>query len=151
MIQVQKTGEVRVLDLNGNLIRRTGLNQDGSCMFVYPYYIIVSPSSKNIYVSDIMHSTITCLKSDGRVVYQYTDQDLKRPKGICVDAYDNILVCGEDSHNVQIVTAIGRKHSTVFTAKNRLWKPNSTAYRQKDDTLIVGCFIQSRLLIYKLG
>ena len=147
-----KTGEVRLLDLNGNLIRRTGLNQDGSCMFVYPYYLRVSPSSKNIYVSDFnISSTITCLKSDGSVVYQYTDQYLKYSTGIRIDAEDNILVCVEGSHNGQIVTASGRKHSTVLTAKDRLSDPYSIAYRQKDNKLIVGCCFQNNLFIYKCG
>ena len=147
-----KTGEVRILDLNGNLIRRTGLNQDGSCMFIYPYYLRVTPSSKNIYVSEYRTpSTITCLKSDGSVVYQYTDQDLKYSKGICVDAKDNILVCGDGSDNVQIVTNVGRKHSTELIAKDRLTSPCSIAYRQKDYTLIVGCRNQNTLFIYKLG
>ena len=147
-----KSGEVRVLDFDGNLIRKIGLSHDGSCMFVHPYCLRVSPSSKNIYVSDQrMPSTITCLKSDGSVVYQYTDQDLKSSTGICVDAADNILVCGDNSHNVQIVTSMGRKHSTVLTEKDCLKNPFSIAYRQKDDTLIVGCYKQNSLFIYKLG
>ena len=147
-----KTGEVRVLDLDGNLLRRTGLNQDGSCMFILPYYLRVSPSSKNIYVSDLSTpSKITCLKSDCSVVYQYSDQDLKSSKGIYVDAEDNILVCGEGWRNVQIITTSGRKHSTVLTAKDRLKGPYSIAYREKDDTLIVGCWNQNNLFIYKCG
>ena len=145
------TGEVRVLDFDGNMIRRIGMNQDGSCMFHSPYYLTVSPSSRNIYVSDGGSSRVWCLKSDGAVVYQYEDPDLKCPRAACVDAEDNLLVCGQVSHNVQIVTTAGRKHSTLLTANDGLQNPSSLAYRHSDASLIVGCSKSNSLFVYKLS
>ena len=144
-------GEVRVLDFDGNMIRRIGMNQDGSFMFDRPYHITVSPLSRNIYVSDIGSSSVWCLKSDGGVVYQYKDRDLTSPRGVCVDAEDNILLCGNNSNTVQIVTASGKKHSTLLTAKDGLKSPTSVAYRHSNASLIVGCYESSKLFVYKLS
>ena len=36
-------GEVRILDLDGNLLQQLGINQDGSFLFTRPSYITVSP------------------------------------------------------------------------------------------------------------
>ena len=145
------TGEVRVFNLNGKMIRRIAMNQDGSYMFDRPYYLTVSPSSRNIYVSDYRSSKVWCLNSDGGVMYQYKNKYLKGPKAVCVDAEDNLLVCGHDSHNVQIVTFAGRKHSTLLTAKDSLQKPLSVAYRHSDSTCIVGCLNSNKLFVYKLS
>ena len=145
------TGEVRVVDFNGNLIRRIGVNKDGSFMFEMPYHLTVSQSSRNIFVSDSNKSTLTCLNSDGTVVYRYTDQNLVWARGVLVDVEDNILVCGSKSHNVQIVTADGRKRSTLLTAKDGIKYPYSVAYRHTDNTLIVGCSNHDKLFVYKLA
>ena len=149
----ESTGEVRILDFDGTLIRKIGMNQDGLGLFVYPSFLTVCPFSGNIYVSDryMYTSPVICLKSDGSVIYQYKDPYLKYPKGLCVDAKGNILVCGEDSNNVQIITPTGTKHSTLLTAKDGSKCPCSVAYRQSDDTLIVGCRWQSKMFVYKLG
>ena len=142
-------GELRILDIDGNLKKRIGANQDGSFIFKTPCYVTVGASSK-IYVSDMYTNTITCLMPNGSIVYQYKDQDLKRTKGIYVDIEDNIAVCGENSHNVQIVTAYGKNLKTLLTSKNDLNAPCSVTYRHRDTTFFVGVFNQTTLMSYKL-
>ena len=66
-------GEVRVLDLQGNIKRRLGINQDGSYQFTRPSYITVSDSGEKIFVSDSGTDTITCLTPSGTVIYTYKD------------------------------------------------------------------------------
>ena len=145
------TGEVRIVDFNGNLIRKLGVNKDGSFMFGMPYHLTVSQKSRNIYVSDYNKSTLTCSNSDGTVVYRYTDQNLVWTRGVLIDVEDNILVCGSSSHNVQIVTADGRKRSTLLTAKDGIKFPYSIAYRHTDNTLIVGLCSQKKLFVYTVA
>ena len=102
-------GEVRVLDLSGNLKRQFGVNKDGSYQFKRPYCLTISTTGKKIYVSDCEKSIISCMTPDGNIIYQYKDGDLRYPEALFVDAGDNIFVCGHDSHNVQVITADGRK------------------------------------------
>ena len=86
-------GEVRTLDLNGNINRRLGIKQDGSFMFTSPFYITVSQSGRKIFISDYDTASVTCMTGDGNINYQYKHDDLKWSHGLFVDAGENVLVC----------------------------------------------------------
>ena len=84
--------EIRVLDLDGKVKRRLGVNQDGSFMFEYPDYITVNSSGEKIFVSDRNTDIVTCMSVDGRVIYIYKDGRMRRPYALLCDSEDNILV-----------------------------------------------------------
>ena len=144
-------GEIRILDMDGNLLQQLGINQDGSFMFTAPCYITVSPAEKKIFVSDYGKDTVTCMTMDNRVIYQYRDNGMKWPRGLYCDGGDNILVCGGVSNNVQVITTEGKKHCDLVSSRDVLEKPVSISYRESDDTLIVGCFDSNNAILYKLG
>ena len=131
--------EIRVLDLDGKVKRRLGVNQDGSFMFEYPDFITVNSSGEKIFVSDRNTDIVTCMSVDGRVIYTYKDGRMRRPYALLCDSEDNILVCGQGSNNVQVLTADGKRHCTLLSARDRLEQPYSIAYRDSDNTLLVGC------------
>ena len=141
-------GEVRILDMNGKLQKKVGFKRDGSFMFRRPHYLTVNASSRKIYVSDINISSVTCLKPDGSVLYEYMDQNLTWPRGICVDAEDNVIVCSECAHNVQVVKPNGKRYGTLVTSKDGLDSPLCMAYRQSDKMLFICCYYQS--VVFKL-
>ena len=143
-------GEVRVLGLDGKVKRRLGVNQDGSFMFFLPIYITVSSSGEKIFVSDFNKETVTCLSVDGRVIYTYEDDSTRGPGGLLCDSEDNILVCGGwRSNNVQVLTADGKRHCTLLTESDGLKDPHSIAYRDSDNTLLVGSY-SDHLLSFQL-
>ena len=143
-----RQGEVRILDLDGNLL---GVNRDGSFLFTLPYHITVGPSGQKLFVSDFGKNTVTCMTMDNRAIYQYRDDEMKVPKGVYCDSGDNILVCGESSNNIQLITADGKKHGTLASSKDGLVRPiTSLSYRQSDDTLIVG-MLDTKISLLKLG
>ena len=136
----EREGEIRVLGLAGEVKRRMGVNKD-VFMFISPYNITVSSSGEKIFVSDGGTDTVTCMSVDGRVIYTYKGGSRRGPRGLLCDSEDNILVCGRDSNNVQVLTADGKRHSTLLTASDGLIKdPRSIAYRDSDNTLLVSCF-----------
>ena len=143
-------GEIRVLDLDGKVKRRLGVNQDGSFMFIWPTYITVNSSGEKIFVSDWSTDTVTCMSVDGRVIYTYKDGSMRGPKGLLCDSEDNILVCGEGTNNVQVLTADGKRHCTLLTESDGLEYPHSIAYRDSDNTLLVGCRDSDHLLSFQL-
>ena len=143
-------GEVRILDMKGSLKRKIGVNPRGSFMFVNPCYLTQSAATGKIYVSDMVTATVTCLMSDGSTVYQYKDKDLELARGVCVDDEENIIVCGFGSNNVNIVTASGRNNGCLLTSEDGIRSPASVAYRHTNDTLIIGCFGQNNLFVYKM-
>ena len=144
-------GEVRVLDLQGNIKRRLGINQDGSFLFTFPYYITVSDSGEKIFVSDFGTNIITCLTPSGTVIYTYKDDDMRRPRGLICDSGDNVLVCGGRSHNVHTISPDGNKNRTLLTSQDGLNNPYSIAYKESESTLIVGCYGSNKLLLFKLA
>ena len=144
-------GEVRVLDLSGNLKRKLGVNKDGSYQFQGPTYLTVSTTGKKIFVSDFSTSIISCMTADGNIIYQYKDYGLRWPEALFVDAGDNIFVCGSNSHNVQVITAAGRKYGTLISAYDGIRNPHSIAFREADNTLVVGCLGRNKIFCYILS
>lgn len=144
-------GEIRVLDRNGNLKKHLGVRQDGSFIFKRPSYIAVNKTSGKVFVSDWDTRTITCMTVDGRIIYQYRDEDMEHPRGLYCDSEDNILVCGFLTRNLQMITAGGKKYSTLLTSDDGLQYPQSITYRQNDDTLAIGCSARDSVLLFKLA
>ena len=143
-------GEIQVLNKQGNLIRKLGLLQDGSSLLRTPFNLKVSPTSGKVYVVDPFNDSITCLKPDNSLVYQYKDSELVNPRGLAVDNEDNIVVCGGNSNNVKTISADGKKATTLVSSEDGIIKsPFSIAYRATDNTLVVGSILQNSLLICK--
>ena len=141
-------GEVRILDMDGTLQKKVGFQQDGSFMFTRPHYLTVNASSNKVFVSDINISSVTCLKLDGSLLYEYMDQNLKCPRGICVDEEDNVIVCSESTHNVQVVQPNGKRYGTLVTLKDGIYGPLCMTYRQCDKMLFISCYYKS--VVFKL-
>ena len=124
------------------------MNIDKTFMLKRPYNITVSAWSGKIYVSNWDQATVTCLKSDGTVIFEYKDPELTSPLELCVDDEDNVIVCGGSSDNIHIVTATGKKSAVILSANDGIISPRSVAYRQTDHTLIVGRFCNDNLLVF---
>ena len=142
-------GEVLVLDMNGTITHRFRQPDKKPPMFYLPDYITVCPSTRKLFITDDGTDTVSCLMTDGTVVYQYKDAELRGPRGVCVDGGGNAIVCGRHSHNVQVIRADGTKCCTLLTSQDGVSDPFSVAYRQSDNTIIVGCYDNNNILVYK--
>ena len=142
-------GEVLVLDMNGTVTHRLGQPDKKPSMFTRPNHITVCPSTRKLFITDRDTATLSCLMSDGSVVYQYKDEELRGLAGVCVDGGGNAIVCGLYSDNVQVIRADGTKCCTLLTSQVDVSKPYSVAYRQSDNTLILGCWGRN-ILVYKM-
>ena len=142
-------GKVRILDLDGHLLQQLGINRDGSFLFTSPFYITVSLSEKKIFVSDRDGNSVTCMTMDNDVVYKYSDNEIRSSPGLYCDGGNNILACSQGSKNVQVITTEGKKQCDLVSAREVL-KPLSINYRERDDTLIVGCLNSDPIYLFKL-
>ena len=143
-------GEVLVVDMNGTVTHRLGQLDKKSYFFSRLDYITVCPSSRKIFIADCDTDTVSCMLSDGTVVYQYKDAELRGLTVVCVDGGGNAIVCGYYSHNVQVIRADGTKCCTLLTSQDGVSSPRSVAYRQSDNTIILGCDNNKNLLVYKM-
>ena len=147
-----EVGEIRVYDLEGrDLGTRIGINPDGSSLFYCPKYVAVSRSGHKIFVSDWDTDTVSCLTSNEKIVYQYRDDELISPRGLCVDDNDNVIVCGWSSNIVQVITAAGKKHTTLLSHKDGIFYPNCVSFRLSDGTLVACNENSDELLVCKLS
>ena len=138
--EVSEQGEIRILDMSCNERRRISLSRKmGTYMIKTPWYIAVSAFSGKIFITDWETEILTCLTSDGQLVYQYKDEEVRFPRGILVDSADNVLLCYSWSNTIVVITPDGRKHGTLLSHKDDIENPSSLSYRARDNTVIVGC------------
>ena len=68
--EVSEQGEIRILDMSCNERRRIGLSRVmATYMIKTPWYIAVSAFSGKIFITDLETKQLTCLTSDGQLVY----------------------------------------------------------------------------------
>ena len=140
--------EIRVFDKNGTFIRKIPDVNNNLSSLRCPYYIAVNTTSSKIYVSDWKTDTVRCVSVDGSLVFDYKHDDLRAPRTVIADVEGNIIVCGEDSCDIHVVTSTGQHHSVLYTVKGR--RDNecySVAYRPTDRTLVVGFWNDNNLLV----
>ena len=63
-------GEVRVIDWDGNVKKRLGMYEDGTCLFSHPLHMSVNHDQNKVYVSDWSTHTVFCLSMEGNVLYK---------------------------------------------------------------------------------
>ena len=146
-------GYIRVHDIDGNdLGKKLGYHPCGSDVFRFPEYVAVSRSGNKIFVSDgySYRNIVSCLTFDGKIVYQYREDDLNQPQGLLVDDNDNIIVCGCYNSAVVVITSAGRTHKTLLSTEDGISNPQCVSFRPSDGTLVVGGF-SDKLLIYKMS
>ena len=130
-------GEVQMLSLDGTVLRRYGVS-NGWPMFIAPSYVGLSRDGTNIFVSDRDSNIVTCLNSQGHVIFQYSDRNLKTPTGLFVDGEGNVLVCGYQSFNVHIIKQDGKRERILLSTKHGVECPLCISYRQNDGRLVIG-------------
>ena len=142
--------EIWKLDRSGNMKSKIVLPQSSSYGSLYLGLGSLTDHNPRVYLTDDINSRVRCYQLDGRMVYQYKDKELTAPRGIYVDSAGNSLVCGCASDNVVVITSDGRKHRELLTSEN-ITRPQCIDFRPEDNTLIVGCWCNSKLFVYKLG
>ena len=62
----------------------------GCHFFQNPYFVTVSRTSGNVYVSDYESRSVTCVSPSGNIIFTYTHPSLIRPLAILLDDLDNM-------------------------------------------------------------
>ena len=143
--------EIRVFDKNGTFIRKVPDVNNILSSLQRPHYIAVSKTPSKIYLSDWETYIVSCISVDGSLVFNYQRDDLIYQRTVLVDEEENILVCGQSTDNIHVVTSTGQHHSVLYTVQGRQNnRCRSLAYRPTDRTLVIG-FISDKLLVLKLA
>lgn len=143
-------GEIRVLDLEGNVKRRLGLNKDGTYMLLRPIHMSINHIENLIYVSDLTSKSakVVCMAIDGHVSFKLNNKEIKHPRGILLDNDGNFLLCSYGS--IFLVKADGTICTEFVTKTDGLSEEAYTLnYRESDESLVVT--MQYKLFVFKLA
>ncbi|XP_046352440.2 tripartite motif-containing protein 2-like [Haliotis rufescens] len=113
------TNCVDILDMGGHVLRSV-TTHNNKTLFSYPTYMCVN-NKGNILVSDLGKPSVTCLTSEGHVVWRYAptgDRALSLPYGICTTGTGGILLVDRDTNKVIQLTETGEYVRDVLISKD---------------------------------
>ena len=140
---------VLVLDSNGRNLNEITARQT-NVKFQSPYYIASNRSGNKLYVSDYGTNQLTCMTTEGKHTFTYSDPDLKYPRGIVVDEDDNVLLCGENSKNINVIKSDGTKHKILLSSTDGVTSPCGMAYCPSSRKLAIGGYDVAHISIFTL-
>ncbi|XP_013397870.1 tripartite motif-containing protein 2-like [Lingula anatina] len=111
-------------------------DKDGKQLFNSPYKVAYM-SNESLVVSDTSNQ-LHILTPSGDPLYQYTgpENKLGQHRGVCVDAYDNILVSDYDNNCIHLVSQDGKFIQYIATKADGLYKPWGCAINQDGDLVV---------------
>ncbi|XP_013412103.1 E3 ubiquitin-protein ligase TRIM71-like [Lingula anatina] len=133
----EKPVSIISIDIKGQ-ITLTGVikDKDGEQLFSNPYQVAYMRNGC-LVVNDISPNKLHILTPSGDPLYQYTGPDkLSPPPGVCVDAYDNILVTDRDNHCIHLVSPDGKFIQYIATQADGLYKPWGCTINQDGDLVV---------------
>ena len=141
-------GEIRQYGMIGSLVTSLRIYQIGMHTIRRLDNLAISRSGDKIFIPDWETDTLSCIKPDGTLLYQYHNPELESPRGLFVDDGNYVIICGHEGRCVQVITADGRQHKTLLS--KTFYDPCSLAFRLTDGTLVIGCSRSEEMYYYKL-
>ncbi|XP_046571321.1 protein wech-like isoform X2 [Haliotis rubra] len=108
-----------ILDMAGHVLRSV-ITEKKTLLFAYPDYIFVT-NKGNILVSDYGKKYVTCLTSEGDVLWRYApagDKALSYPCGITTTSTGDILLVDRDTYKVIQLTESGEFVRELLTLED---------------------------------
>ncbi|XP_052815518.1 uncharacterized protein LOC128242416 [Mya arenaria] len=128
---------IEVMTLDG-LIISTFQTVDGRQPFQRPLYLTVSASTPpTLYVSDYNAHTVLQLSLDGKALREYRDKKLEYPVSVVAVGPGQLLVCGNSSHNVMLLTERDGKMVEILGHNDGLVSPYSVSFCPYTRTVVV--------------
>ncbi|XP_071148327.1 E3 ubiquitin-protein ligase TRIM71-like [Mytilus edulis] len=103
-----------------------------------PWGSYISVFNKKIYFTNGDSNSVACCDHNGARVWTFKDYSvLKEPRGIAVDNDGNVLIVGESSSNVVIISKDGTHHKEILTKGDGLLKPTAIFFDKQNKKLLV--------------
>jgi len=114
--------KLEILTLQGEVLHTLSQDHLGVALFKSPQYLAVYNGT--IFVTDSHSNSVVKVSQDGYVLETYQDEALRNPQGIVATDEGNILVCGQDSHNIHSITSQCKKLSVSLGNEDGIWWPH---------------------------
>lgn len=137
IIQMMDKNMIRLLNFEGFIVRTLTNDTLPNFSIVCPFHLTSVYGGQRIIVSDSGTSRVTCLDTEGGVVFVYKDRQLKVPSSLTTDGHGSIYILGQYSGNVHQITENGVKLGIILSDKNGLRWPGGIAYDNWNNSLIL--------------
>ncbi|XP_053397527.1 uncharacterized protein LOC123553460 [Mercenaria mercenaria] len=127
---------IYIHDTAGNELQAISQDSSGNSMFGNTRHIALNDSMQGIFVAD-WDSAVTILGEKYQPVASFSDSELSKASGVCVDDRGNIFVCGYRSYNVLQIGYDGKKRGVVVDKSHGLQYPRSVCFDPVQCRLIV--------------
>jgi DNA-binding beta-propeller fold protein YncE len=152
----EKAHQVKVFDLEGNLLSEIGHRGDGDGEFNFPTFAAVD-SQGRLYVADTANFRVQIFGPDGKFIRKFgragnTVGEFGRPKAVALDSFGNVYVLDSHYSNVQIFNQQGEVLLTFGGTglyPGLLLNPTAIAI-DKQNQIYVSNYLGQRVDIYRL-
>lgn len=152
----EKAHQVKVFDLEGNLLNEIGHRGDGDGEFNFPTFATVD-SQGRLYVADTANFRVQLFGPDGKFIRKFGRAgnlvgEFGRPKAVALDSFGNVYVLDSHFSNVQIFNQEGELLLTFAgtgTYPGLLLNPTAIAI-DKQNQIYVSNYLGRRVDIYQL-
>ncbi|KAK3609436.1 hypothetical protein CHS0354_001367 [Potamilus streckersoni] len=148
-------GEMVVTGVHGNKKCQWSLINMKGHVYSHQYvssasnYIAVNNMKTVVYISVFDMHSLFCFDMDGRKQFTYSPDNLRGPKGVAVDRYDNIYVLGFHSDNIHQLSPDGSVIQVVNTGVPK-YPSVICIHKSKDMLIIMNDSDCTKLHIYQL-
>lgn len=101
-----------------------------------------------IYVCSYISDTVKCYSKTGALLWIFSDDLLRSPSGLAIDSNGNILVVGDDSNNLTVITRDGKIRKILLNVENDLHKPKAIHYNKENNMLLVCNLENGKAFLY---
>ena len=128
-IVVACSTEARLLTRTGEIERQFSVSDRGT-RYLYP-----GMDQKLCYTTK---KSLVCLHTSGRCEFEFSDKELKSPRGVTRDKEGNIYVCGMDSNNIYQLDAAGNLIKVILSApKDDIKNPYAIGFEPNTTRMFV--------------
>lgn len=128
---------VYVYTVPGKLLRYISRDKAGHTLFSYIHNMAVGEDGRLLFIADWQEGLVTVERRTGRMVWRYSEKDLRRATGVCVDGRGSVFVCGCFSDNIIQLSESGEKiGEIVIRAGGNAW-PQSVCFDADLSNLVV--------------
>jgi outer membrane protein assembly factor BamB len=97
----------------------------------------ITTEKDRIYACSYISNTVKCYSKTGELLWIFSDDLLLAPSGLVIDSNRNILVFGEDSNNLTVISRDCKTRTILLNIENGLQKPKAILYNKDNNVLLV--------------
>ncbi|XP_053385730.1 uncharacterized protein LOC123537750 [Mercenaria mercenaria] len=130
--------QVSVYTKSGQMLQQYGKKGSGDNLFTSTAQLAFNVSSQFMFVTNYDAGNLQALTKDGKIIWTFSDPELKQPWGVCVLPGECILVCGQGSDNVLQIDKKGQRIGELLGASENFKYPFALAFDRKSSRLLIG-------------